>query len=288
VVRFAAALLFVALFCPCLWAQGRLEEVRAEVAKPAPAKNSGASSGSRSDADDGCELDGLGWLVWWPVLVPFAVPHFLLHDDFHKDSYFLPYPYAANEPGYLCREWSGALGDERTASGTSLSDLGARHWSGQLLLENGNDFNGLNRLNGSLVLDTSLRLGLRTNWHYFNETLDGGRHDDLLLGDTNLTFRFAQNECASLYAGLGFRALTGPGQPHWGWNFTYGADVYPIKPIVISATLDVGSLGSATVFHVRGTVGYIYERWEVFAGYDFLRIGTVNLQGPLVGVRLWF
>jgi hypothetical protein len=28
--------------------------------------------------------------------------------------------------------------------------------------------------------------------------------------------------------------------------------------------------------------------WEVFTGYDFLRIGSVNLQGPLLGLRLWF
>jgi hypothetical protein len=31
-----------------------------------------------------------------------------------------------------------------------------------------------------------------------------------------------------------------------------------------------------------------HKRWETFGGYDFLRIGTVNLQGPMVGLRLWF
>jgi hypothetical protein len=293
--RGVLALVVVVVACPGLRAQGRLEQVRREVSsQPSSGKGDGGSSGGSDSGpceDDGPSL-GLGE-AWAPlllagVLAPYHVPRALLKDDSRTDGYFLPWPYAEDEPGYMCLERGGALKSERSSTGALLSDLEAESWSGRLSLENGNDFSGLNRLNGTLFLDTTLRLGLRTSWHYFNEALDGGRHDDLVLGDTNLTFRFAQHEQAQVYAGLGFRTLAGPGQTHWGWNFTYGADFYPVKPLVISTLLDVGSVGAAGVFHVRATAGLVYERWEVFGGYDFLRIGSVNLQGPLVGVRLWF
>jgi hypothetical protein len=39
---------------------------------------------------------------------------------------------------------------------------------------------------------------------------------------------------------------------------------------------------------LSSSVGAIWNGWELFAGYDFLRIGTVNLQGPMVGLRFWF
>ena len=78
----------------------------------------------------------------------------------------------------------------------------------RLSIENGNDFAGLNRLNGQFRIDHESRFGVTTNWNYFHERLSCGCTDETLIGDTNLTFRFAQNEVASLYAGLGFRMLS--------------------------------------------------------------------------------
>lgn len=62
----------------------------------------------------------------------------------------------------------------------------------------------------------------------------------------------------------------------------------PVKPLVISTVLDAGTLGHAGVIHARLTGGVLRSRWEAYLGYDFLRIGSVNLQGPLLGVRFWF
>jgi len=42
------------------------------------------------------------------------------------------------------------------------------------------------------------------------------------------------------------------------------------------------------VFHARGTVGVLWNRLEVFAGYDYRRIGVVDFQGPVAGVQLHF
>ena len=85
-------------------------------------------------------------------------------------------------------------------------------------MENGNDFRGLDRVNGNLVFDSTSRFGAQTSWHYFYERVGGGS-DDALLGDANVTFRFAQNDWLQVYAGLGMRYLTDQYDAKVGFNF---------------------------------------------------------------------
>ena len=91
-----------------------------------------------------------------------------------------------------------------------------------------------------------------------------------------------------MYAGLGANVLDNPVKTRWGFNFTYGADLFLVKPLVLSLELDAGTLGKVGAFHARGTAGVLWRGWEVFTGYDYRRIGPVDLQGPVAGVRLWF
>ena len=58
--------------------------------------------------------------------------------------------------------------------------------------------------------------------------------------------------------------------------------------MVAGATMETGTLGSASVVHGRATIGATFHGWELYTGYDFLRVGNVNLQGPVVGLRFWF
>jgi hypothetical protein len=168
-----------------------------------------------------------------------------------------------------------------------------RMWSGRLSLEEGTDFRGLNRAGGQLLLESNSRLGIQTRWNYLSERHD----DDMVLGDVNLVYRFAQNEVVQFRSGLGMRVMhSGRGgrtladrrQTDFGFNFTYGADLFPRKPWVLSGEFDAGSLGSAAVFHGRASAGVLLQRWEFFAGYDYQRIGSVDVQGPMVGLRFWF
>jgi hypothetical protein len=45
--------------------------------------------------------------------------------------------------------------------------------------------------------------------------------------------------------GLGFNWLDDPIDTNFGFNFTYGADLFPRRPWVLSATIDWGTLGEA-------------------------------------------
>ena len=89
-------------------------------------------------------------------------------------------------------------------------------------------------------------------------------------------------------AGLGLNVLDDRFRTHYGFNFTYGADIFPVKPLVVSLSMDAGNVGHAGLFRARGTVGVLYRGLELFTGYDYLNIGGVDLQGPLAGLRLWF
>jgi len=259
---------------------GKLERLREEV-------NKGPTDSHPSKSRDDCTYDDEdmgGSLIWFVAAIPFTGPHRLLDDNFHNDCAFLKYPYADHRPGSMlivpqCQPLSEVFPDGASPR--------LQPWSFQLALEDSNDFSGLNRANGRLLVDTCTRFGLQTSWSYLNEQLCGC-HDSLLLGEMNLVFRFAQSERMQMRTGLGARVLADAHDSTWGFNFLYGADLFPVKPVVLSGELEAGSLGSAGVFHARATMGLLYKRYEIYAGYDFLLIGSVGLQGPVLGFRLWF
>jgi len=274
-MRALVAVLVLLLFAfPCLHAQeGRLQRVREEVNRP---DDKPSDTGKKEDCSSEDE-DGSGELLGWLFLAPFLLPHAALHDDFDQVRLFPWYPYAGGQNGSFPLDPQDEAGRK-----------GLRGWSVQVSVEDGNDFSGLNRVGGRLFLDTSTRWGVQARVDSFTERLSCGCLDDLLLGSSELTFRFAQGESVRMHAGLGANFMDDHGRSRFGFNFTYGADVFPVRPVVLSLLLDGGTLGSAGLFHVRGTVGALWKNWEIFTGYDYRTIGSTDLQGPLVGLRLWF
>ncbi len=289
-VRRCAWLMLFALAPGAACAQDRIEEIRQEVNA---ADNSRDTRKSKANSNDNmfCDDNSSSWwdelfgeATWKALAFPYWLPHRLLHDDFQRDNQFAAYPYANQYPGYL---WQGRwLGPELDS--LREAELPSHCWSVRLSSEDGNDFHGLNRVGIRAALDSAWRAGLQSNWNYLREIIGGRWRDQTLLGDTSVTYRFAQHERIEMYSGLGFRVLTDPRSTNWGANFVYGLDWFPARPLVVSASFDAGNLGSASVIHSRATVGAAVRRCELFGGYDFLRIGSVNVQGPTAGLRLWF
>ncbi len=279
------ALLFVAAAAEAQ--EARLQQVRNDANAPAAASTGGSGKGSSGDSagsgDDDC---GSFWgnINAALIVAPFYLPIALLEDKYEHTLPFAPYPYADDYHGYqiMPTEWAKAYYNVDT------SDVPRKSWAVRLTVENGNDFERMNRVGGELKVEHESRWGIFTNWNWFRETLGNNQYDQTFIGDTNVTFRFAQNEMASMYAGLGFRMLTDRQQTNYGFNFTYGGDWFPVRPLIASFQIDAGNLGSAAVFHARGTIGAIWHGVEVFTGYDYLSIGSVNLQGPMAGLRFWF
>jgi hypothetical protein len=281
---------------PALQAQeGRLQKVREEVHgdddQDAPRtrdKQKKSNSGRGDSGDDDCEgslLDQLfGGAAMVALAAPFVLPPALLGDDYEHRGYFLRHPYLHDLPGFMRME--GFLDEGQPQGAPPLDPTGLKSWMGRLTVFESNDFRGLNRVGGQLLLDTAVRWGLQTDWVWLHERLRCGCVDDLGLGDFNVVFRFAQTEYMQMRAGLGARVLTDTNR--WGFNFTYGADFFPARPLVLSGVIDLGSLGSVGVFHARASAGLTWHGWEAFVGYDYLLIGSVDLQGPIAGIRFWF
>ncbi len=289
------ALAVLVLCAPAVRAQGVLQRVRqgpppaqpAAPAPPAPANQApdtdNAYDWAHADFGGFLAAGALGGLaVTSPVWLPLV-----LDAGYDVTGYFPAHPYALPQTGYMFLDRGDAQPWNKQEMDFSDPQY-LKPWALRLALEDGNDFRGLNRLGGRLFLDTTWRVGLQSNWNYLRESLERGGSDEAVLGDTELTFRLCQSERLLIHAGAGLRTWTDSKDARFGFNFYYGADFFPCQPVIVSPSFDVGNLSSDLVLHGRATVGLIRGRWEVYGGYDFLRIGSVNIQGPVGGVRLWF
>jgi hypothetical protein len=270
-------------------AQGILQNLREDVRSP-PASGGGqsdqepaparpqpsqprASDPSAPDSSIGPEL-GIAVLAFAGATVtsPIWVPCAVLGDDSSTDFYFPVFPYDGA---------SGYLTSLRVPPET-------RPWAARLSLECLDSFDHLERIGGRLLLSTTSRFGLDSQVDYFRETLSGGRHDQLWTGDCNVVYRFAQAEFAEFRAGLGFNWMSDSIRDDFGFNFTYGADIFPGRPWIISTDLDLGTLGHAELFRFRATIGVTIRRFEFYTGYEYTDIERMHSNSLIGGVRIWF
>jgi hypothetical protein len=217
--------------------EGVLQQVREQVKSPETVtKPSGPHKKAKDgeacdDSDDDFSAPGLGALA----LFPFIIPALALGDDYQTYSLFPRYPYACGLPGNLWLD-RGQDGDPRPR--------GARFWSVEAAVEDGYSFRGVNRVGARFTLDTASRLGVTSDWDFFQERRPCGCYDELTVGDVNLTYRFAQCEWMRMFVGAGGRVMPERYDTRGGFNFTYGAEAFPCKPLVLSSSLDLGNLGS--------------------------------------------
>lgn len=243
-------------------------------AKPAPVHRA-------DDSDDRT----LGQMVVLGLLAPFLIPYEAFDNNFGQNARFMRYPYCDHFPGFL---WTAQQADDPPDGHPTPEPPGCSSWSSRALLEDGYDIDRVNRVGLRLTVDSESRFGLTSNWNWYHETFWCGCTYDFLLGDTNLTYRFAQNENVAFYAGVGCRYFADGTGGNAGVNVLYGCDIFPVRPVVVSLLVDGGNLGAVGVIHWRATAGATVHGMEFLAGYDFMRIGCVDLQGPMLGLRFWF
>jgi hypothetical protein len=271
--------------CPLLADEGKLEQLRNEVRTSNPEAPAGVNHGNLSypnlDEDD-IWGEFLGKLLYYTVISPFAMPYRMLDDDYYSPTRFLSYPYAFGWPGALQPNGSKKRDDQEIPTGWD------RLWTFRATLEEGNDFHGMNRLSVACLLDTFTRFGLAGRIDVFRERLPADFQDRLAMGDVNVLFRFAQSERVQFRFGIGTRLLDDQKHTDAGVNLVYGVEYFPLDPITYRVQCEGGNLGHAGVFRVTTAWGAVWKRLEAQLGYDYLQIGNVKLQGPFIGLRLWF
>jgi len=280
------SLLMMLLAASAFAQEGKLDSVRSEVRAPRNDPPSSSSSSSPSSSSYSCDDPDtsrfFAELGFYAVISPFTVPVAKLGDHYEFPSTFVAYPYAEG--------WNGLLqiGMDRP----KINDVVPSTWD-QLMSfrasgEEGHDFNSINRLGVTFLVDTMTRFGIGGTVNFYEEKNDSPKPDRLAIGDVNLLYRFAQSECTQFRAGIGARFLNDSQQTDWGVNFVYGFDYFPKPPWSIGMQLETGTLGNAWVFQATGRIGLVWKFSEVYAGYDYLHIGSNVLQGPMVGLRFWF
>ncbi len=253
-----------------------LDQMRQDVRvgePPAAPNNTKPQNNSSSDNGD-IEVDGdVASGILCVVAAPFWLPVKMLGDEDLARGYFLRYPYWDDLPGSM---WPSDRDGPKH-----------RPWAGEIAFEYANNLDDLSRYGGHLRISTASRFDVETNWNWFDENTPTG-HDHLSLGDVDLLFRFAQSETLQFRSGLGANWLSDRAGVNAGFNFRYGVEWFPVRPWAFKSLIDLGELGKADLIHVRSTVGLNYQRWELFTGYDYRKIGDVHIDGPVAGLELRF
>ena len=182
---------------------------------------------------------------------------------------FADFPYQDGLPGFM-------------ANGLN------KEWSGSALFEYGSDFDRLDRRGFGFLVEHELRFGIDFKWDSYVEDYGDGWTDELHLTDINLMYRIAQSEQYAIRAGLGMNILGDAYDTDAGFNITTKADFFPCRRLVLSGEMDLGTIGDAEMFHLAGKAGLMFDRFEVFAGYDYRTIGSVPLEGTMFGLQVWF
>lgn len=164
----------------------------------------------------------------------------------------------------------------------------AKPWSGRLEFDTQSDFDGLSRHGIGFFIEGSAGLGLDFDWGSYSESLPGGGHDELHLGEMNVMYRISETPYSLWRAGIGLNWLGDRYDTDYGVNFSLKADFMPCDPLVFSGEVDLGTIGDAEMLHGAATMGVMLNRCEIFGGYDYRRIGDVELKGPTLGIRVWF
>lgn len=264
---------------------GKLDRVRNQTRTESSGSGSSSSSGSSKhsshshrscnhhydcDCDDDDGLSGMfGAALLAGVSAPFWAPPAMLGDE-GDPGYFPDHPYD---------DAAGSLLFDKEPSGAHDT---------QIILQGqyGDDLGGVSHANGRLIIDTAWRFGIDTEFFYRHE--DGVADDELWTGDFNFIWRFAQSEPLQFRTGIGFNWLADRVDDDYGFNFTYGADLFPGDPWVLSGTIDWGRIGEATLFHGRTTIGVTQNGFGVFTGYDYFNVGGAGLHAWITGVELRF
>jgi len=232
-----------------------------------------ADTAANDTAANTSEERGWGGAFTDVLTMPWGLPHRLAGDNLGCEGFFPDAPYD-HDDGYIAIDPFGHYQYHR--------------WAGHFRAEYADDFADLSRIGARLVLESSSRWGIDTEWNYWRENLGNGDHDWLTTGDGNIVWRFAQNEHIAMRSGLGISWLDDRQETNYGFNFTYGLDFFPCKPWILSADIDWGTLGGRSLFHGRATAGVIVGHAEVYVGYDYYDVGDVALNGLVAGVGFWF
>ncbi len=243
----------------CAWsADGKLDEAKKEV---------------REEDDDISTLEFLEGLYLFAkiVLAPYVLAHAYLDES---PAWFVDYPYS-----------NGNLGNMIAAK---TKPAGCRNESFQVRLEHGWEHERVRRYTGRVLAEWANGVGTSMTGSWLSERSTDGQRDNLSFVEPHVQLRYVQGTGVQLRIGGGPIVMFDSEQTDVGYSFSNEAEIFPGSQLIISPGISAGRIHGTGIVQWRIAVGYIIERWEVYAGYDDRRIGSVSFRSLSSGVRVWF
>lgn len=209
--------------------------------------------------------------IGYTLIFPFYFPYSNFDDGFATPLYFQPYPYYLTHKGYLLK---------------TKTDY-AKSW----VLDASSEYklyeDQVNGFGFNLNYRSRNRFAMQSEINFFENNLMNNTSESLIIGNTNVLFRFTQNQYLLMHTGLGLN-MSFADENHFGANFTYSMDIYPIKPLFLSARIDLGLLGHDTFVRFKSSIGIIFKRAELYGGIEIYNIEGDSFHGVFIGVKYYF
>ena len=124
---------------------------------------------------------------------------------------------------------------------------------------------------------------------YWEDRRFGAGTDNLWMVSGHLNFLLARNESFLLeIMPIGFRAIQFR-DVAWAYDLGLSAQVFPVRPLVLDASFSVGIFGNGKpVYDYRFGAGVFIDRVEINFGYRVTQSDNVFLNGPEIGIRIWY
>lgn len=265
----------------------KLQRAKDEVHRPAlppaasaaPPSTSGTTSTVSDNrySDDDDDDDALFSAVFYLVVIP-VVSCFHWYDDQGMAVMGVEsHPYHGDWTGYFAPAGNGRRG--RIFGGEAAAEYGLVDADIQRF-----------GLSGRVFCSA---LALRTSWNRYFEPRVGGGHDTLTMGTIDLELGVPAGRHVRVGLGLGSTIFHDSIGTEAGLCAVVSADVFPLEPVVLNALFTYGTVGDSNapktdIMTVRASVGVMWDRYEVYAGWQGTWIESVQLDGPLAGLRVWF
>lgn len=157
---------------------------------------------------------------------------------------------------------------------------------GRLRAEYGDEFDDVQRVRGQLLLSLiGNYIGIDASGNSWEDSRPQGL-GDFWTGDANLVYSMGVQRIA-MRGGVG-ASWVYEDDLEFGFNTTYGADVFLTRPWLVSGEIDYGKINSEKLFHWRATFGVQLLRFEAYIGYDSYQWNHIRFDGPVAGGGLWF
>lgn len=207
----------------------------------------------------------------------------------------LDYPYADGELGWLVSEKSSPVPKESLPPGVAPASNreNLSLFGGAVRGEYTDCGDGLKRYAEAIQVSFTY-LRLETEWQRYIEHLPNGSTDSLTLGTLGVAIAFPVKDHITLTIGAGASFYHDPYGDETGWYGKAGLELYPIRPLILNAEVWGGYVRadeySAETFigGGRATAGVVWNRFELYGGWQATWIEAVTLSGPTVGLRVWF